>query len=133
MGQVEQFWDLMDITVLHAAKNGVDPSYRKRMRFSSRYLCIVLNYIPYSQVRNLSQNVDRAIGSSKAGICVCLTPSMIPYTMNSGGLMVGLEALSMQGLPIDDLLLTRETEDQLADLAGNAMSTTVVEPVYWQR
>jgi hypothetical protein len=40
--------------------------------------------------------------------------------------MVGLEALSMQGLPIDKLLLTRETEDQLADLAGNAMSTTVV-------
>lgn len=40
--------------------------------------------------------------------------------------MVGFEALSLQGLPIDQLLLTRETEDQLADLAGNAMSTTVV-------
>jgi hypothetical protein len=40
--------------------------------------------------------------------------------------MVGLEALSLQGLPIDTLLLTRETQDQLADLAGNAMSTTVV-------
>jgi hypothetical protein len=40
--------------------------------------------------------------------------------------MVGLEALSMQGLPVDELLLTRESEDQLADLAGNAMSTTVV-------
>lgn len=40
--------------------------------------------------------------------------------------MVGLEALSLQGLPIDELLLTRETEDNLADLAGNAMSTTVV-------
>ena len=40
--------------------------------------------------------------------------------------MVGLEALSMQGLPVDKLLLTRESEDQLADLAGNAMSTTVV-------
>ena len=40
--------------------------------------------------------------------------------------MVGLEALSMQGLPVDELLLTRENEDQLADLAGNAMSTTVV-------
>ena len=40
--------------------------------------------------------------------------------------MIGLEALSMQGLPVDKLLLTRETEDQLADLAGNAMSTTVV-------
>lgn len=40
--------------------------------------------------------------------------------------MIGLEALSMQGLPVDKLLLTRETEDQLADLAGNAMSSTVV-------
>lgn len=40
--------------------------------------------------------------------------------------MVGLEALAMQGLPVDKLLLTRESEDQLADLAGNAMSTTVV-------
>jgi hypothetical protein len=51
---------------------------------------------------------------------------MIPYITNRGGPMVGLEALSMQGLPVDQLLLTRETEDQLADLAGNAMSTTVV-------
>ena len=40
--------------------------------------------------------------------------------------MVGLEALSLQGLPIDELLLTRETEDNLSDLAGNAMSSTVV-------
>lgn len=79
-----------------------------------------------SQVWNLSQNVDRTIGSGKPGLCPCLTPSMIPYITNRGGPMVGLEALSMQGLPVDKLLLTRETEDQLADLAGNAMSTTVV-------
>jgi len=51
---------------------------------------------------------------------------MIPYITNRGGPMVGLEALSMQGLPVEKLLLTRESEDQLADLAGNAMSTTVV-------
>jgi hypothetical protein len=51
---------------------------------------------------------------------------MIPYITNRGGPMVGLEALHLQGLPIDELLLTRETEDQLSDLAGNAMSTTVV-------
>jgi hypothetical protein len=79
-----------------------------------------------SQVWNLSQNVDRNVDTQKIGICMCLTPSMIPYITNRGGPMVGLEALSMQGLPIDKLLLTRETEDQLADLAGNAMSTTVV-------
>jgi hypothetical protein len=51
---------------------------------------------------------------------------MIPYITNRGGPMIGLEALSLQGLPVDELLLTRETEDQLADLAGNAMSTTVI-------
>ncbi|THG95090.1 hypothetical protein EW026_g6497 [Hermanssonia centrifuga] len=106
-GQVERVWDLMDITLLRSAKLGVDPSYK-------------------TIVWNLSQNVDRTIGSSKMGICPCLTPSMIPYITNRGGPMVGLEALSMQGLPVDELLLTRETEDQLADLAGNAMSTTVV-------
>ncbi|KAF5373238.1 hypothetical protein D9615_007418 [Tricholomella constricta] len=107
VGQVERVWDLMDISLLRSASKGVDPSYK-------------------TQVWNLSQNVDRTIGSGKVGICPCLTPSMIPYITNRGGPMVGLEALSMQGLPVDKLLLTRETEDQLADLAGNAMSTTVV-------
>ncbi|KAJ7446763.1 hypothetical protein FB451DRAFT_1291430 [Mycena latifolia] len=107
IGQVERVWDLMDILYLRSAKKGIDPSYK-------------------TQVWNLSQNVDRTHGSSKVGICPCLTPSMIPYITNRGGPMVGLEALAMQGLPVDKLLLTRETEDQLADLAGNAMSTTVV-------
>ncbi|KAG6827082.1 hypothetical protein H0H92_013265 [Tricholoma furcatifolium] len=107
VAQVERVWDLMDISLLRSAKKGIDPSYK-------------------TQVWNLSQNVDRTIGSNKVGICPCLTPSMIPYITNRGGPMVGLEALSMQGLPVDKLLLTRETEDQLADLAGNAMSTTVV-------
>ena len=40
--------------------------------------------------------------------------------------MIGLEALSMQGLPIEKLLLTRENQKQLQDLAGNAMTSTVV-------
>lgn len=40
--------------------------------------------------------------------------------------MIGLEALSMQGLPIEKLLLTRENQRQLQDLAGNAMTSTVV-------
>jgi len=40
--------------------------------------------------------------------------------------MTGIEALHMQGLPIDELLLTRETSQQIQDLAGNAMSSTVV-------
>ena len=45
---------------------------------------------------------------------------------NRGGPLVGIEALSLQGIPVDDLLLTRENENQMSDLAGNAMTTTVV-------
>lgn len=104
--QGERVWDLLDINHLESAKLGIDPSFK-------------------SQVWNLSQNVDR-MSSGKAGISPCLTPNMIPYITNRGGPMVGLEALHLQGLPIDELLLTRETHDQEADLAGNAMSTTVV-------
>lgn len=36
------------------------------------------------------------------------------------------EMLLLQGIPANDLLLTKETEDNLKDLAGNAMSSTVV-------
>lgn len=32
-----------------------------------------------------------------------------------------LFSIALQGLPLNELLLTRETEKQLADLAGNAM------------
>lgn len=46
---------------------------------------------------------------------------MIAYLASRGGPIVGVEALALQGLPIDELLLTRENTDQLADLAGNAM------------
>jgi len=77
-------------------------------------------------VLNVSQNVDRGFASHRYAICPCLTPAGLPYVTNRGGPLLGLEALSLQGLPIDELLLTRESEDNLRDLAGNAMSSTVV-------
>ncbi|CAE6530732.1 unnamed protein product [Rhizoctonia solani] len=105
--QVERVWDLSDILYLTFAQRGIDPLFK-------------------SMVWNLSQNVDRQDIRLRLGISPCLTPSMIPFLTARGGPMTGLEALSLQGLPIEELLLTRETEDQLMDLAGNAMSTTVV-------
>ena len=124
VAQVERVWDLMDILLLRSAKTGVDPSFKTYVT-----LALLLQSDTDKSRRivwNLSQNVDRNVGTGKLGTCPCLTPSMIPYITNRGGPMVGIEALSMQGLPVDELLLTRENEDQLADLAGNAMSTTVV-------
>lgn len=105
--QPERVNDLSDVTTLRGAQKGFDPHFK-------------------CQVWELSQNVDRNIASSKPGICPCLTPSGMPFLTIRGGPMIGLEALSLQGLPVNELLLTRETNDQLQNLAGNAMSSTVV-------
>lgn len=116
--------DLLDISHLRGAKEGIDTSYKTYVPY------LFLHRLAGSQIPrtiwNLSQNVDRQIGSGRLGIAPCLTPTMIPYITNRGGPLVGYESLALQGLPVDRLLLTRETQDQLADLAGNAMSTTVV-------
>lgn len=123
--QVERVWDLLDISLLRAASSGYDPAYKTSAHFQSALSMADFNR-NHRQVWNLSQNVDRDIGMKKFGVCPCLTPAMIPYITSRGGPMVGLEALGLQGLPTDGLILSKETEDQLADLAGNAMSTTVV-------
>ncbi|KAM0749618.1 hypothetical protein T439DRAFT_289966 [Meredithblackwellia eburnea MCA 4105] len=106
-GQTERVQDLMDISGLREAKSDTDIQFK-------------------SILWNLSQNVDRSTSSAIYGITPCLTPNMIPFLTIRGGPVTGQEALSLQGIPIDLLLLTRETEDQLADLAGNAMTSTVV-------
>jgi site-specific DNA-cytosine methylase len=104
--QVHRIHDLMDINTLRLAKEDLDPSFK-------------------TMIWNLSQNVDRdTIG--RLGLSPCLTPSGVPYVTSRGGPLVGEELLKLQGIPSDDLLLTKESEGNLKDLAGNAMSTTVV-------
>jgi hypothetical protein len=96
----------MDINTLRLAVESVDPVYK-------------------TMVWNLSQNVGRDT-MGKLGLCQCITPTGVPYVTSRGGPLVGEELLTLQGIPSDDLLLTKESEANLKDLAGNAMSTTVV-------
>ncbi|KAI1303313.1 hypothetical protein F5Y03DRAFT_396031 [Xylaria venustula] len=79
-----------------------------------------------SQIFDLSQNVDRGQINRNFGITGCLTPRGMNLITDQGRLVSGFEALNLQGLPLRDLDLTRESQDELRDLAGNAMSTTVV-------
>ncbi|KAI1425705.1 hypothetical protein F5Y12DRAFT_355805 [Xylaria sp. FL1777] len=79
-----------------------------------------------SQIFDLSQNIDRGHISRNFGITGCLTPRGLNLITDQGRLVSGFEALNLQGLPLRDLDLTRESQDELRDLAGNAMSTTVV-------
>lgn len=107
-GQVERVLDLMDINYLLCAQKGFDAMFK-------------------AGFWNLSQNVDRnTMGGDPNGICPCLTPTMIPFLTYRGGPMSGIECLHMQGLPIKELLLTRETTGDIQNLAGNAMTSTVV-------
>ena len=80
----------------------------------------------YRRCIDLSQGLDRETDTRAYGIVGCITPCGIPYITTRGGPLCGLEALSLQGLPLDRLLLTRERHRELQDLAGNAMSSTVV-------
>ncbi|KAI1389965.1 uncharacterized protein F4822DRAFT_219409 [Hypoxylon trugodes] len=74
---------------------------------------------------DLSQNIDRS-ADAPFGMAGCLTPSGIPFITGQCRLISGYETLRLQGLPVDRLEFATETQDQLRDLAGNAMSTTVV-------
>lgn len=50
----------------------------------------------------------------------------MPFVTSRGGPLSGLEALSLQGLPLDRIILTSESQRDLQDLAGNAMTSTAV-------
>ncbi|KIW73810.1 hypothetical protein PV04_01900 [Phialophora macrospora] len=77
---------------------------------------------------NVSQNVDRDRDKRQWGIVGCVTPSGCLFETRRGGPLTGLEILALQGFPTEDLQLEKYTSSQLQDLAGNAMSTTVIGP-----
>lgn len=79
-----------------------------------------------SRVWELSQNVDRAGDGAPPGMLGCLTPNGIPFCSIRGRLLTGLEALSLNGIPRDKIIMRGETTREILQLAGNAMSSTVV-------
>ncbi|OJJ67326.1 hypothetical protein ASPBRDRAFT_186565 [Aspergillus brasiliensis CBS 101740] len=103
----ERIWETLDMNFLRKLVEGYDMNFKER--------CI-----------ELSQGIEREIDMRAPGIVGCITPSGIPYISTRGGPLCGLESLALQGLPLDRLLLTRETQRELQELAGNAMSSTVV-------
>ncbi|KAK7727497.1 hypothetical protein SLS57_002970 [Botryosphaeria dothidea] len=110
--QVERVWDCIEIRFLRSAKDsatsrGYDPMFK-------------------TSIMELSQNVDRFAQEMPFGICSCITPSGIFYITDRGGPLTPYETLALQGLPLDKISFTVETMRELQDLAGNAMSSTVV-------
>ncbi len=99
------------------------------LQFKHRTLSLISNKFNFfvSSHRNLSQNATKEKHrSAHAGIAGCVTPGGDFFVPNKGRPLLGCEKLLVQGLPYFRLVLGNESEVQLGDLAGNAMSVTVV-------
>lgn len=76
---------------------------------------------------DLSQNVDRSDGSRPTtGIVGCIIPSGIKRWTSKGRMINAKEALLLQGLPIRRMDLSYLIGPYLLELAGNALSSTIV-------
>jgi site-specific DNA-cytosine methylase len=76
---------------------------------------------------DISQNVTRApYRSAAVGVSGCVTPGGELLVPHLGRTIMGYEKLLLQGIPFSRLVLGQETEVQCSDLAGNAMSMSVI-------
>ena len=108
-GQVERVYDLMDCSLLRKAHQMYD------VRFKTR-------------IWDVSQNVYMNEDAAPFGIIGCITPSGHNFASDAGRALTAEENLILQGIPLDKISLTTEASKELQDLAGNAMTSTVVGP-----
>ncbi|KAI1483020.1 hypothetical protein F4774DRAFT_406188 [Daldinia eschscholtzii] len=105
--QSKRVLDCIDINHLRALKAGYDSRFKNR-------------------IHDLSQNIDRTNINTAFGITGCITPAGIHWVTDQCRLLSGYEMLGLQGLPLNRLQFATEVQQELRDLAGNAMTTTVV-------
>ncbi|KAI1416189.1 hypothetical protein F5Y13DRAFT_206216 [Hypoxylon sp. FL1857] len=112
--------DCIDIIQLRSEKVGITIGGETYF-YDARFKC---------QIYDVSQNINRNERPPPLGIAGCITPNGIPWMPDQCRLVNGFESLKLQGLPLSYLEFAAETQDQLRDLAGNAMSTTVLGAVF---
>ncbi|QSZ36523.1 hypothetical protein DSL72_006403 [Monilinia vaccinii-corymbosi] len=106
-GFVERVHDYTDVSHLRGVVRGYDDRY-------------------ISRNNDLSQNVYIQHDNTKGGIISCLTPNGSMFNTARGSKITGSEALRLQGIDTASLDLDGITQADLRNLAGNAMTTTVV-------
>ncbi|RYO73980.1 hypothetical protein DL766_008388 [Monosporascus sp. MC13-8B] len=120
-GQPPRVLDSIEIYYLRGVKNGLHRKAKQDFDPASRF-----DILFKTRVIDLSQNVDRGSGGAPFGLIGCVTPDGIPFLTDQGRVLSGFEALQLQGLPIQRISFSTEDQEQLRDLAGNAITTTVV-------
>ena len=89
---------------------------------------IYANLAP-SRNLELSQNVYRITDGTLTGLMPCITPTGFPFATTRGGGITGHEALLFQALDAESLDTTNLSQTELRNMAGNAMTSTVVGAV----
>lgn len=127
--------------ITHWSENGSSrpPDFANRLWYSAQstriYDCIDISYLQSAQIYrydphykmmvwDVSQNADRY--NWTLGLLPCITPSGIDFIPSRHSALTGTQLLLLQGMPNDKLLFAGETQRDIQDLAGNAMSTTVI-------
>ncbi|CAN9182708.1 unnamed protein product [Alternaria alternata] len=105
ISQSSRVHDAIDIAHLEAAAKGYDSLYKMALW-------------------DVSQNVDRF--KADLGIAQCITLGGQDFVSNRQHALNGSQLLMLQEMPLDRLLFANETHKDLQNLAGNAMSTTVI-------
>ncbi|KAK0255105.1 hypothetical protein LTS09_009861 [Friedmanniomyces endolithicus] len=105
--QVERVKDTIDCCILRTAvKDMYDPRFK-------------------TCVWDLSQNIERVHDASR-GITGCILPTGIFFVSDANRILAAEETLMLQGIPLNRISFTTETQAELLDFAGNAMTSTVV-------
>lgn len=76
------------------------------------------------KIWDVSQNVDRF--KTGLGIVPSITPGGCHFASNRQDALTGSQTLVLQGMPLDKLHFAGESQRECQDLAGNAMTTTVI-------
>jgi hypothetical protein len=103
--QSSRVYDAIDVAHLQAAQEGHDSMYKMK-------------------IWDVSQNVDRF--KTGLGIVPCITPGGCHFASNRQDALTGSQTLVLQGMPLDKLHFAGESQRECQDLAGNAMTTTVI-------
>lgn len=120
----ERVNDSIDIAHLRNIKRGLDDRYYRLVLFSRRE---ILYAHDGSRILELSQSVFRVVDGNADGMTGCITPTGMPFSTIHGRMLTAKEGLTLQGMPLGFLHFLEElSEKQLRDMAGNAMTTTLV-------
>lgn len=133
--ECERVLDAQDIVWLRQMMKGIPESFREPALLALRRLGVLVTPLntglPNFDLRfkaavvDFSQNVDRT-ENFHYGRSGCVTPGGHPVITLYWRPVLGIEALALQGIERHSIILSNETDRQLRDLAGNAMTTTAV-------